>query len=146
MSFESSTSKHGKDSIRRCARKFRISWFTYRLVLFVALVFFSICANAQERNLPTSLQAGVFYVSAGALAVSGVLDYHSGLQAARHGAIESNPLGSKMGSFGSVALSGVLGYYLHRCAPGRWKWLGSVLAAGTASYHFWAARRNYALR
>lgn len=147
MSFESSASIRDKGLTRRCARKFHISCIAYRLVALAALAFFPVILRAEtmlcEKSRAQEREA--FYISTGVLVASGVLDYHSGKVASSRGHVEANPIGAAAGSFASVGVAAVLGYYLHQ-RGGRWRWLGSVLMAGCAVSHFWAAHHNYSLR
>ncbi len=98
------------------------------------------CASQlYSQSLPREL---TLWSSLAVLTTSNVLDYHSSKSAQRHGAVESNPAGVAVGSFGSSVVCGIVGYYIHRRGGGL-RWIGSVLIAGASIPHFYAAVHNY---
>ena len=115
-----------------------------RFLFFVSILLFAVPVYAQRsKKLKQELP---FWSAMAALAASSALDYHSGLVAERYGSVETNPLGSIVGSFGSPVVCGIAGYYIHKRAPRRVKWIGTALIVGASVPHFAAAKHNYSLR
>jgi hypothetical protein len=118
-----------------------------RLLVIIGLLVFG-TKMAQCEPLDSRIESRAFWISAATLPFSVGMDIKTGLAARDRviGARESNLFGSPVGQISTAFGSFMVGYWVHKYAPGKLKWFGTALISGSSTGHLVGAIHNHNLQ